>query len=93
MTFEWDNVKNEKNIKKHKIPFDIAVRVFADKKRIEKWDSKHSTAEEDRFFTIGMVSSLLFVVFTERKENIRIISARYANQEETHEYYSNYDAR
>lgn len=37
--------------------------------------------------TIGMVNDILFVVYTERKENIRIISARLATKTERSIYY------
>ena len=39
---------------------------------------------EDRYNTIGMVNDILFVVYTERKENIRLISARLATKTEEH---------
>ncbi|MGI5068941.1 BrnT family toxin [Treponema denticola] len=95
MIFEWDEIKNETNIKKHDgISFKIAARVFLDSKRIEKYDEQHSTLEEQRWNAIGLVEDVLFVVFTERKNDIiRIISARKANQEEINEYYNNYDIR
>ena len=95
MIFEWDEIKNETNIKKHDgISFKIAARVFLDSKRIEKYDEQHSTLEEQRWNAIGLVEDVLFVVFTERKKDIiRLISARKANQEEINEYYSNYDIR
>jgi len=38
--------------------------------------------DEDRYIAIGMVGDLLFVVFTERGENIRLISARLATEKE-----------
>ena len=95
MIFEWDEIKDETNIKKHDgISFKIAARVFLDSKRIEKYDEQHSTLEEQRWNAIGLVEDVLFVVFTERKNDIiRLISARKANQEEINEYYSNYDIR
>ena len=94
MTFEWDNSKNELNKKKHDgISFEFAVRVFLDKKRIEKYDYKHSTDKEDRWNTIEKIDDILFIVYTERNENIRIISARKANTEEINEYNDNYDLR
>ena len=37
--------------------------------------------------TIGMVNDVLFVVYTERKQNIRLISARLANKTERSIYY------
>lgn len=65
----------------------MAVRVFLDEDRIEKYDSRHSM-EEDRYNVIGMVEELLFVVYTEREKDIVIIiSARKATEEECNEYY------
>ena len=49
-------------------------------------DIEHSI-EEDRFIAIGLVDKVLFVVFTERKENIRLISARTATESERKVYY------
>ena len=52
MLFEYDEEKNETNIKKHGISFEIAARVFFDYNRIELYDEEHST-DEERFDTIG----------------------------------------
>ena len=56
MLFEYDPEKNEKNITKHGISFKSAARVFFDYDRIELYDEAHS-AEEDRYNTIGDISS------------------------------------
>lgn len=94
MIYEWDNDKNEYNKEKHDgISFEFAVRVFLDEKRIEKYDFNHSTDDEDRWNVIGMVDGILFVVYTERNDRTRIISARKATKEETDEYYDDYDFR
>jgi uncharacterized DUF497 family protein len=44
---------------------------------------------EERFVTIGMAEGrmLLFVVYTEREERIRIISAREVTQHEQDDYF------
>jgi uncharacterized DUF497 family protein len=52
----------------------------------EWYDFEHST-DEDRYIAIGMVGDVLFVVFTERSERIRIISARLATEAERRLYY------
>ena len=52
MMFEYDEVKNQKNIKNHGISFRNAARVFFDYDRIELYDEEHSETE-DRFDTIG----------------------------------------
>lgn len=66
---------------------------FLDKKRIEMYDREHSTDSEDRYKVIELVDKVLVVIYTERKEAIRLISARKAQQEEINEYYRNYDLR
>ena len=94
MRYEWDDDKNIANKKKHDgIGFETAVRVFLDNKRIEKYDEKHSTLTEERWNVIGLVLDVLFVVYTERKDTVRIISARKATKEEEKEYYADYDLR
>ena len=86
MTLEWDEDKNKINLEKHGIDFETAILVFNDMQRIEIFDLEHSV-EEDRYNTIGMVYDVLFVVYTERKDNIRLISARLATKTERSIYY------
>ena len=86
MVFEWDETKNAINKAKHGISFETAAYVFEDPYYIEMYDIDHST-EEDRFIASGMVGKVLFVVFTERKESIRLLSARYATEAERKLYY------
>jgi uncharacterized DUF497 family protein len=85
--FEWDDAKAASNARKHRVQFQEALSVWQDPNRIEAPDETHSD-EEDRFVTIGLSSRLrlLTVVYTERNEAIRIISARRANQAETRRY-------
>ena len=90
MIFEWDSKKNEKNFEKHGIDFSTAKFVFNDPNRIEIYDMEHSSLEEDRYDTIGLVGDVIFVVYTERKEHIRIISARPATDKERRVYYGDY---
>ena len=56
MLFEYDEEKNQKNIKNHGISFKSAARVFFDYDRIEYYDEKHSD-DEERFDTIGDLSA------------------------------------
>ena len=89
MQFEWDAEKDKKNIVKHGIPFRTAILVFSDPDRIEKYDDVHSL-DEDRYLTIGGIGGtfmVVTVVYTERPEAIRIISARRATRVEKEEYY------
>lgn len=52
MLFEYDEIKNQRNIEKHGISFKSAARVFWDYDRIEFYDEENSS-EEDRYDTIG----------------------------------------
>ena len=86
--FEWDNEKNTINKQKHKIGFEEAVLVFDDPFHIELYDTAHSD-REDRFLAIGTVLNVLIVlvVYTEKNEKVRIISARPATNKEKELYY------
>ena len=86
MEFERDEEKNKINKQKHHISFEVAARVFEDNDRIEMYDSLHSNLNEDRFITIGKVKEILFVVYTERNEKTRLISARLAESNERRLY-------
>ena len=87
LRFEWDEEKEKINIIKHGIDFKTASHVFLDLNRLEFYDEKHSTAEEDRYITIGLVEEILTVVYTERTTALRIISARAATKKERMAYY------
>ena len=89
MQFEWDDNKEQKNIAKHGLDFRTAMLVFGDENRIEMYDEAHSLTE-DRFITIGAINgvvTVLYVVYTEREDAIRIISARCATRREKEVYY------
>ena len=86
---EWDDNKAELNYKKHGIRFRVAARIFLDDNRIDIYDELHSDYE-DRWKVIGKVRDVLAVIYTERGEKYRIISARYATSEEEDEYYGQY---
>jgi len=84
--FEWDDKKNKLNQKLHGIAFEDAKFVFNDPFKVILPDLYHSEKEE-RWLAIGIVNRVLFVVFTERGENIiRIISARVGTKAEERLY-------
>lgn len=56
MAFEYDEEKNQINIKKHGISFRSAARIFFDYDRIEFFDDAHSDCEA-RYDTIGDTSA------------------------------------
>lgn len=89
MLFEWDDNKEKINLSKHGIDFSTAALVFQDKNRIEFYDEAHSE-DEDRYITIGQINGVaivVMVVYTERGDTIRLISARKATSQERRLYY------
>ena len=91
MKFEWDEHKNQLNIKKHNISFEEAETVFQDANAVYIYDEQNSI-NEDRFNVIGMTDSInheITVCHCYRGDNdevIRIISARKAIKEEIELY-------
>ena len=90
LLFEWDSEKARINKLKHHVSFETASNVFFDENRIEKLDEEHSD-DEDRWKVLGKVAEVLLVIYTEREDRTRIISARRADKDERREYYGNCD--
>ena len=78
--FQWDENKAKINKIKHGVSFKVAAKVFDDENRLERPDYEHSQ-DEDRWQVIGKVDKILFVVYTERGDITRLISAREADDE------------
>ncbi|MCL2294941.1 MAG: BrnT family toxin [Spirochaetes bacterium] len=89
--FIWDEKKNLKNLKKHGVDFNDAVRAWYDPDRLDFFDEEHSSEGEMRWIFLGAVAGVvLFVVETEPDdETVRIISARRALKHEEETYYAN----
>ncbi len=87
MQFEWDDNKNQINLGKHGISFEEAAAI---------WENPLFTAPDNRFdykekreISIGEIKGVAVIVaaHTQRGNNIRIISARKANNREKRKYY------
>ena len=93
MQFDWDEKKNQINIKKHGISFSEASSVFLDENAILFDDPEHSENEE-RFLLIGISerNNLCLVCHCYREADtiIRIISARKATRTETMYYHNSF---
>lgn len=88
-SFEWNELKEMVNVKKHGISFWEASTVWSDSWSIEVFDPDHSE-DEERWLRLGYSSKqrLLVAVFCERHEGkIRIISARKASPQEKRQYH------
>jgi uncharacterized DUF497 family protein len=87
MKFEWDPEKADINQKKHDVSFHEAASVLGDVLSITYPDPDHS-AKERRFITVGIstLGRVLIVAHTDRRGNIRIISARKTTRQERRYY-------
>ena len=84
--YEWDREKAKLNKIKHGVSFKTATAVFDDPNRLDLPDNSHSF-NESRRKVIGMANDILFVIYTDRRERIRLISAREAEEDERRDYY------
>ena len=92
--FEWDPAKAKSNLRKHRVSFEVATRVFADPYAFAAQDRIKNG--ECRWQTLGIVDGrlLLLVAHTVRDDEngievIRIISARRAEPNERRRYEEN----
>ena len=83
---EWDAQKDLLNRRKHGLSLYAASFVFADPQRLEWFDVDHSEAE-DRYKVLGRIGRVVFVVYTQRGDVTRLISARLATRRERRVYY------
>ena len=86
MHFEWDEAKNQANIRKHGIDFNDVPDIFQHPMLALRDDREDYG--EDRWISIGRIKSLMgVVVYAERRgDMIRIISARKATKQEAKHY-------
>ena len=86
MFFEWDDGKNQINIRKHGIDFSDVPDMFNHPMLIRRDDNPDH--DEECWVCLGWLKCLIgVVVYTERQGNvIRIISARKATRWEAKHY-------
>lgn len=85
--FEWDEGNRDKNWGLHEVSWLEAEEVFFNRPILAYADPAHS-ASESRFYVLGRTGAdrRLFVVFTTRKNKIRVISARDMSKKERRIY-------
>lgn len=81
--FDWDEGNQKKNWLKHHVSKSECEETFLNLPLLLQTDPSHSQAEP-RYFVLGQTNAgrYLFVSFTIRKDNIRVISARDMSQKE-----------
>ena len=90
LVFRWDPAKAAANEVRHGVSFEQALTVFGDPLARIFDDPDHSVSEQ-REIIVGHSTDgrLLVACFTERRRNVRIISARAATPRERRDYEEN----
>ena len=87
LQFVWDREKAAANLRKHGVDFEEAATAFGDPLSVTIPDPDHS-ADEQRWLIVGEsgVGRLIVVAYTERSNEIRLITARPATRRERQTY-------
>ena len=90
--FDWDAGNRDKNAK-HRVSDDECEEVFFDLPLLLAPDEAHSQ-HEDRYHVLGQTNAgrRLFIAFTMRGTQIRVISARDMTRNERRAYDENEEA-
>lgn len=88
MRFTWDETKRQANLAKHGLDFEDAERVFSSPMVLV--EDRRMDYGEQRMIGIGLLDFLVvLIVHVESDQEIRIISMRKADSDETDLYYRN----
>jgi len=87
LQFVWDRDKAAANLRKHGVDVEEAATAFGDPLSLTIRDPDHSVGEE-RWLLVGESGAgrLLVVAYTERGDEIRLITARSATRRERQTY-------
>lgn len=87
IAFDWDAGNSQKNQEKHGVTNQEAEGLFFNEHKFVFEDSTHSQIEK-RYLLLGVTSEArkLAIIFTIRKNKIRIISARDMHKKEMQIY-------
>jgi len=88
MRYTWDKDKNHRNLRLHEIAFEDAVRIF-EGPTVERTDDRFDYGEK-RVYAIGVVNGLeITVIYTDRDDDRRIVSAWRSEPHERRLYWRN----
>ena len=86
ITFEFDETKNQANLKKHGIDFVEAQLLWNDPRLLE---IPAKTEDEPRYLVVGVINNKHWsAVITYRETNVRLVSVRRSRTEEIALYES-----
>ncbi|MFZ5875340.1 MAG: BrnT family toxin [Nitrospirota bacterium] len=87
--FDWDEGNVGKNWERHRVTPAECEQTFFNRPLVVAPDAAHSV-HEARYYLLGQTDRgrRLFVVFTLRRDRIRVISARDMNRKERERYHA-----
>ena len=94
MRFQWDEVKSDRNLAKHRISFETASLVFEDPHVLVRED--RVVDGEERWQALGLIGGVVIVLVAhtyheeDGEEVVRLISARQAAASERKAYEEAY---
>lgn len=84
-SYEWDEAKNQGNLRKHGLAFDVVLEFGWSAAVIEE-DERYNYGER-RFRAFGRLNGVgVCVAFTPRTHAVRIITVRHMHEKETRRY-------
>lgn len=87
MKLEWDESKRQSNLRKHGLDFADAAEVLESRYRLDRAMLRHNELRVQSFSYVMDRLAVLTVVHAERNDSVRIISFRYASEEESEVYF------
>jgi uncharacterized protein len=85
--FEWDSDKAARNLVDHRVSFEQAAIACQGPFAVE-WIDESENYGEERICLLGLYRrEVIYVAYTQREDDIRIISARRAERHEQDRYY------
>ncbi len=83
--FEWDIQKAQTNLERHNVSFEEAAEVFFDP-FYQFGDASRGDEQREFILDYSLSQRILLVVYVERSDLTRIISARPATRQERKQY-------
>ena len=87
MTLEWDENKRQSHLLKHGLDFADAADILDSRYRMDRAIVRGNEVRIQSFSYVAERLAVLTLVHLERNESVRIISFRYASEEESEVYY------
>jgi uncharacterized DUF497 family protein len=89
--FEWTVEKSDDRVRRSGFDFHAAVRIFKSDRFVVRHDAAHSSDAEERLIATGTLGPIFIsVVYVERAQRKRIISAFEADDDDIMDYLGTY---